>query len=84
MRLYGEVESFYGDRQIALEKYNKFIRELTSFGKKTWAVKPLILPYQVGSQKIIRGTIQPQPISDKKALFAVEILITHRYAQKSL
>lgn len=84
MRLYGEIESFYGDYQIALEKYNKFIRDLKNFGKKTWTINPLILPYQTGAQKIIKGTIQQQlPVSDKKALFAIEILITHRYVPKS-
>lgn len=84
MRLYGEVESFYGDYQIALEKYNKFIRDLKNFGKKTWTINPLISPYQKGAQKIIKGTIQQQaPVSDKKAPFAVEILITHRYVPKS-
>ena len=84
IRLYGEITSFHDDYQIALAKYNKFIRDLKEFNKKTWIVNPLVLPYQVSSRSMIKGTMQQQPELDKKAPFAVEILINHHYAREPL
>lgn len=81
MRIYGEISPYQGNYIQALQQVNQFVKNLKQ-QQTAWIIRPLVLPYNMRLVKVLEGTLK-ETNANKNAPFAVEILIKHRYVEKS-